>query len=368
MSVDANGWRSFDKTLKFTGDKGEFNNFLFSSRLWLEDTLYNSIIRMRDYDINGFIPVLDSMINVMLGRREQYERDSKDWNSSLNNITVESGDFIKIGSYAIYGFNCSMQESTESATKLIKNLLPDLNYKNSALSSHPECLEGLDAAFEILIEKNEFKNPESRFVDKIRLIDHYIEPPVFKRNIAVHQLENYIFNNPWNSGILQQLEKVSSNDLYQILASRSSNYRLFGEGLDAPEFELFDSLGTKYKLSDFAEQFLYIDVWASYCGPCLKEVPFFEGLKHEFAGLNIEFISISLDRKEGDWKKCIQKYGMTGNQLIAKNDWSSDFARNYYINSFEIPYYLLISPDGKIVKIQAPKPSEAEEFLRTLLQ
>ena len=125
--------------------------------------------------------------------------------------------------------------------------------------------------------------------------------------------------------------------------------------------------GKPYGLNTFAGKYLYIDVWTSYCGPCLSEVPFFEELKREFANEKIAFVSVSLDRKEKEWIATMEKHKMTGIQLIARQDWSSDFARNYYVNYFGIPYYIIIDPDGIIHQIKAPNPSEIKSELNELL-
>lgn len=65
-----------------------------------------------------------------------------------------------------------------------------------------------------------------------------------------------------------------------------------------------DVNGKKYRLSDFKGKAVYIDVWATWCGPCCMEIPYMEKLvKHYAKNKKIEFLSISLDENQKKWKK-----------------------------------------------------------------
>ncbi|MFD0962680.1 TlpA family protein disulfide reductase [Pseudofulvibacter geojedonensis] len=143
------------------------------------------------------------------------------------------------------------------------------------------------------------------------------------------------------------------------------------KGKPSPAFENYENYkGGTTSLSDLKGKYVYIDAWATWCGPCKKEIPFLKEVEKEFHGKNIEFVSISLDNgrgykadskeaaeaaaKEG-WKKMIADKEMTGLQLYADKAFQSDFATAYGINS--IPRFILIDPNGNIVDADAPRPS-----------
>jgi len=100
---------------------------------------------------------------------------------------------------------------------------------------------------------------------------------------------------------------------------------------------------------------VYIDVWATWCGPCIREIPYLKEVEKEFHDKNIAFVSISVDKLGAyeTWKKMIAEKEMGGIQLFAGTD--SKFAEDYSIKG--IPRFILIDPSGKIITPNAPTPS-----------
>jgi len=134
----------------------------------------------------------------------------------------------------------------------------------------------------------------------------------------------------------------------------------------APPFSAKDTLGNEHFLSDFLGSLVYIDVWASWCKPCIAEAPFFKQLKQDFANENIQFLSISLDcpDKIDNWKNALQTHQLEGLQLIADDCFNSSLAKDYYISS--IPRFILIGKSGEVISFDAPRPSSDE--IRELIQ
>ena len=132
------------------------------------------------------------------------------------------------------------------------------------------------------------------------------------------------------------------------------------EGAPSPTFDYENFKGGKTKLSDLKGKYVYIDNWATWCGPCRAEIPFLQKIEEKYHGKNIEFVSISIDTKKDyeKWKKFVADKQLGGIQLIADNDWSSDFMKAFGINS--IPRFILIGPDGKVVDADADRPSSPQ--------
>lgn len=116
--------------------------------------------------------------------------------------------------------------------------------------------------------------------------------------------------------------------------------------------------GGTSSLADFKGKYVYIDVWATWCGPCRKEIPYLKQVEEQYHDKNIVFVSISVDKEKdhGKWKSMVKKEELGGVQLIADKDWKSDFIMAYGIRS--IPRFILIDPQGKIVRSDAPRPSD----------
>lgn len=116
----------------------------------------------------------------------------------------------------------------------------------------------------------------------------------------------------------------------------------------------------KMALSDFQGKYVFIDVWATWCGPCKYEIPYLKELEQKYHGKNITFLSISVDRQKDKekWKKMILKEGLGGIQLLADKEIESQFIKDYFIEG--IPRFILLDPKGNIISYDTPRPSEPE--------
>lgn len=159
-------------------------------------------------------------------------------------------------------------------------------------------------------------------------------------------------------GSVQQLNKFMGSKL----ATRSA----FPKDTPSPIFENYENYaGGDLSLSDLKGKYVYFDIWATWCGPCIREIPSLKKVEKQFEGKNIEFVSISVDEGRGykgdkaaayeGWKKMVADKDLGGIQLIADNGFKSDFIKKYQING--IPRFILIDPEGNIVNANAPRPS-----------
>lgn len=131
-------------------------------------------------------------------------------------------------------------------------------------------------------------------------------------------------------------------------------------GTASPTFAYENFKGGVTELKKFKGSYVYIDVWATWCGPCRMEIPHLHEIENKYKGKKIVFVSISVDKKNDHekWKKMVADKSLGGTQLFADKDWDSDFIKAYGINS--IPRFIIIGPDGKIVDADAKRPSDPE--------
>lgn len=142
------------------------------------------------------------------------------------------------------------------------------------------------------------------------------------------------------------------------------------KGTVAPEFA-YEDIDRKIVTSKSLKgKYVYIDIWATWCGPCREQFPYLKKIEKKFHGKNIAFVSISIDklRDINKWKQTVADQSLGGIQLIADNDWQSDFIKKFDVGF--IPRFILIGPDGKIIDADAKRPSEPElkEQLEALLK
>ena len=132
-------------------------------------------------------------------------------------------------------------------------------------------------------------------------------------------------------------------------------------GRPAPNFTYNDVNGNPVSLSDFKGKVVYIDVWATWCGPCRQQFPHLKTLKERYKDNdNIVIMGISGDaiRDIPKWKEMVEKEQLGGVQLHGRTDGDDDVAKLFGVTGF--PTFILIDKQGNIVSAQAPRASSDE--------
>ncbi len=169
-------------------------------------------------------------------------------------------------------------------------------------------------------------------------------------------------------------EKLKTIDEYFVLITRYSEYvvtddqkqrigDLMKAVVQAPvTMETIDFSGTDiddfvYHLNDFPGKVVLVDVWATWCVPCRREIPALQRLIEKYRDQDVVFMSISLDevKDRQKWKNFVKKEALNGLQLFGGNGFRSEVAQAYQIRS--IPHFLLFDKKGQLVTANAPRPS-----------
>ena len=134
-------------------------------------------------------------------------------------------------------------------------------------------------------------------------------------------------------------------------------------GADFPEkVVLVDANGHKVDFSTFKGKYVYIDLWASWCAPCCKEVPYLQALEKELEDGDVVFVSISTDSDTEAWKAKMTELDMHGNQLYDR-----DGTLCGMLNVSSIPFFVIYDKEGKLHTYGALRPSSGYH-LRQYLQ
>ncbi|WP_297058509.1 TlpA disulfide reductase family protein [uncultured Duncaniella sp.] len=121
-----------------------------------------------------------------------------------------------------------------------------------------------------------------------------------------------------------------------------------------PTLELPD--GSTINMKDLFGKVLYVDVWATWCGPCCAEIPYMEKLVERFKGNDkIEFLSFSVDEDRDAWLKKIKADNPAWPQYRLVGDENKKFSEELDITG--IPRFIIIAPDGKLMDTDAVRPS-----------
>lgn len=177
------------------------------------------------------------------------------------------------------------------------------------------------------------------YILSYKMSETYEQDKAFFRKLAVH---------------------FSSEEQRERLCTRFDYLKYTTVGSSAPDAMLKNEMGQLVTMEQFKGRYVYIDLWASWCIPCRKEIPFLQKLEKAYEGKNIAFVSISLDKKSSTWKSTLEALQMHGHQLFGGE---SAFAEQLNVTS--IPHFLLYDPDGKLRMYRAPAPSS--EQIRPLL-
>ena len=118
-------------------------------------------------------------------------------------------------------------------------------------------------------------------------------------------------------------------------------------GRPAPDFTLTGLDGQPVSLSQFRGKVVLLDFWASWCGPCIGNLPYLRKIKKKMAELPVVFVNLSLDSSDAAWRKAIDEHGIEG--VHVRSGTSSSGATSAY-NVRAIPAYFLVDPQGIIVE------------------
>ena len=153
---------------------------------------------------------------------------------------------------------------------------------------------------------------------------------------------------------------TTNEALRETITTKYNKLQKLAKGKPSPAFDYENYKGGNTALADLKGKYVYVDVWATWCGPCIAEIPSLKKVEHEYEGSNIEFVSISIDEKPDytTWRGMVAEKELGGSQLMADNAWKSQFVTDYAIEG--IPHFVLIDPEGNIVNASAHRPSNPD--------
>jgi thiol-disulfide isomerase/thioredoxin len=155
-------------------------------------------------------------------------------------------------------------------------------------------------------------------------------------------------------------KKSRMPDYKKAIDKSFAKWEAIGPGKPAPNFTGVSSDGKKVSLSSLKGKVVYIDVWATWCGPCRDEFPDSKKLVKEFEGNDqVVFLYVSVDNDIDAWKKLLKGNSVpSGNHINQQSDEPGSIWQKYHL--WGIPRYILINSDGTMLQTHAPRPSSGK--------
>lgn len=362
--------KSFDMVVKadkkslhadFSGKGAEINRYL-------NDTLLRNWKPNYRLMEEPFVAMMDSTENAFKQKLEAHGFDREFTRKEKQRI-----HYLVQGEYPMYFdmylyYTCRIADPTERYYKGMKNLLIEdetlldvAEYKNTlygatTMLALKESNLQSRTTFQTLqarlssIERH-FRNPAIISYMTDRAISSYVESKGM-----VHQ--DY-FGPIYNKNVLDAKAKKRFNAMCE-------KWAVIAPGQPSPAFCFADVDDKPTCLKDLVGKYVYIDMWATWCGPCRAEFPALYKLEHQFKNKDIHFVSISTDENRAAWKQLVREDKMPGIQLNINGD--SEFKNAYFINA--IPRFILLDKEGKIINADMTRPSDPKtsEFLDQLLK
>ena len=269
-------------------------------------------------------------------------------------------DTLKVAKGAIYSFQTSRKKRI---LIYLKNGF-NINIRGNSekfMTSFEYSGEGASNSNFILAQLEKSKklgNPAALFA---------LEEEAFyaKINVLEKEYDSILSSYKNLDSALVDMVTTQNKQMFAYFKNNYNSNKKIAKGRPSPKFENYiDIKGGKKSLDSFKGKYVYIDVWATWCGPCIREIPALDKLEKEYHSKNIAFVSISTDesrRSGGSWEAAEKKWSnfvkdrnMSGIQLWSGKD--TRFQQEYQING--IPRFILIDPQGNIVDANAPRPSD----------
>ncbi|MDN3663849.1 TlpA family protein disulfide reductase [Algibacter miyuki] len=349
--------KNFINTVKLTGPDSGASNYLISKvdrikRLRGDYVEYNSLdeaaFLAKQKELHKtYVSYLDSFPN-MPKEFEEIERKELYYNNLLSLTMYER-------LHKRYTDNSDFKVSDDFLAQLDKvdNLSDEAAYKSNG-------------SYKSLVD--EHYKTAAKELSKKEGVDWYLAKLKVFETIPNDFIKNSLLLSVANADI-EYTDKIdeyyktfmavsTSTNNNKSITERYKSLKKLSTGEPSPVFtDYVNHGGGTSSLGDFKGKYVYIDIWATWCAPCLKQVPYLKKVEKQYHGKNIQFVSISIDKENAHnkWRKMVTDEEFVGVQLLADNNRESEFVAAYQADG--LPRFILIDPEGNIVDSNAPRPS-----------
>lgn len=352
-----------DNPITFTGSLAKENNLLAERTFWFRDELdYQELFGS---DESAFKSRLDEIENSLSGLYKKHPDTGKKFNELLKKedsyfraTMIENYE----GAHRYYSQNPGFTASTSFYDELKDFDFSDtLSFRNSAtyrnlVETHYSRVVGAESPA---------GSPEF-LIPYLTKIDNEFPQGYAKEELMANYLQYGLKPDEHMEAAFEIFKRAEpSAENLSRFEQQYSKFLTLLRGNPSPTFNYENYKGGTTSLEDLRGKYVYIDVWATWCAPCLREIPSLQEVEKDYKNKNLQVVSISIDEPKAydKWREMIEENSLGGIQLMSDNNWASQFVQDYGIQG--IPRFILVDPEGNIVSADAPRPSDPA--LRILL-
>lgn len=351
VSVDAT---NFYKTLKFSGKGSDVNNF---------SVAYKNLKAQLIVDAKTFyLKPLDTFLSKLQQNKEAYLKLLDNSNLSKEDQVLQAK--IIENDYLLTRFNYDQWNHYHTSLHPILpsnyyDPIKNMNIDDEAAFVNDKSYRNLIINNWNLISKDAIKNdPSINIIDFTKKHTKNLKSTKIKDYITSMLMKEMNQNNiNIETDYIEILSMLTDANKKERLTQRYNSAKNTKTKMSTVGFNYENFDGSQTSLNNFKGKLVYIEIWATWCGPCLREQPALTKLITDYKGKNIEFVSISIDTKKDyeKWRKMVVEKNVGGTQLIADKSLESDFMKAFSVGL--IPRSILLDETGKIIESAAPKPS-----------
>lgn len=342
--------KEFDETIKYTGNGSAKNNFL-AEKVLIEEKADLDIAKVYAMEEPEFIAIMEDLKNSKVKSLENKDNLSSEF-KSIEKKNIDYDYLINLLNYPSYHKHFAKKAEFKPSDDLTKRF-SNIDYNNE------KDYEALDS-YKRLVQihyANKLRDSDNPSLIFEEVSKTSIE--ALKEDLSKSLRYDISPSNEHLKAYYDGIINLSTDEKYkQEISTKYSKVSKLAKGMPSPSFVEYENhKGGTTSLEDLRGKYVYVDVWATWCGPCIREIPALKEVEKQFHGKNIAFVSTSIDKASAHntWVEMVKNKELGGIQLMADNDWNSQFVKDYAIEG--IPRFILIDPDGNIVSADAPRPS-----------
>ncbi len=352
-------------TLMITGNGSELNNF-FSKKTIINNEFNFNFAKLIKSDSDTYFSAVDNYKNSVESLIKGLPSDSKYIPVGFKEEEMKNLDYnyyrLKIN-YAKANLPAEGKESKFNPDENYFNFISNIPFDKKEEMNNKSYIQLVNSYIDYLMKKDAGKSGQAStdaMSNKYSKINELFKNPELRDMMLYDFLKRNSkqIDQQWYKNAIDDFSKNAVNDSLkkEILRLKETRERL-SKGNIAPDFTYPDINGKNISLSDFRGKYVYIDVWATWCKPCLYEVPFLKTMEEDYTGRNIVFMSVSIDEDTAKWRTMVNEKKMKGVQLYTSTP-ETKIMKDFLIGG--IPRFIFIGPGGEIIMEDAPRPSNPE--------